>query len=59
MSYCKFNFMTELSKLSRGKKTIAEPFIIAKLALERIRDLERDEALEELERLFDLPDTRR
>lgn len=58
MAYLKYNPMAELGKLSQGKPTTIEPWIIAKLAIDRIRELERavrdDDDLTELERMFRL-----
>ena len=50
--------LAELGKLSQGKSTKVAPDLIAKLAIDRIRELEgerkSDNAVVELERLYTL-----
>jgi len=62
MAYAKFNTKAELGKLSQGKQTTAPAWLVAKLAIDEIRDLERavgrQRDVDDLERLFGLEDQR-
>jgi hypothetical protein len=53
-----FDSMAELGKLSQGKPTVIPPELIAAIAIDRIRDLEKErrsnDAVDELERLYEL-----
>jgi hypothetical protein len=48
----------ELGKMSQGKPTVAPVELIAKLALDLLRNIEADNRLTELERMYRLPDLR-
>ena len=56
--YIKFSLMAELGKLSQEKPTQIPAAFIAQLAIDEIRDLQRELRFSDLERMFDLPDPR-
>jgi hypothetical protein len=48
----------ELRKLSKGKPATTAASFIARLALDALRENDTDKALDELERMYRLPDSR-
>ncbi|WP_157467245.1 hypothetical protein [Edaphobacter aggregans] len=63
MSYQKIDLRAELGKLSQGKPTNTPAWLIAKLILDmlpkdRLPKGRKPVAVEELERMFQLPDSR-
>jgi hypothetical protein len=58
MAFIEYSLLAELGKLSQGKETAVSPEVIAHLAIVEIRSLEKTRHLEDLERMFLLPDLR-
>ena len=58
MTYQKINVLTELRKLANGKATKVPAEVIAGSAIQLVQAALRDQDVEELERLFVLPDKR-
>jgi hypothetical protein len=56
--YTKLNVLTELKKLAHGKRTKTPADVIARLALDYVRAGMVNPDIEELERLYRLPDPR-
>lgn len=58
MSYVKFNVLTELRVMAAGRKPKVQPWMIALSALTLIEDVRVEDEIEQLERLYELPDPR-
>lgn len=58
VTYTKFNIVTELRKMAKGKPTKAPAWLIADRAIPLVEAALEDYDVAELERLFGLPDTR-
>jgi len=58
MTYQKINVVAELEKMAKGRATKAPTWLIAEMALPRVKAIFENREVFELERLFGLPDPR-